>query len=61
MFAHKRYPVAVDALAELGAALSGGLGGVLGRTVFKSVGVSAQDWAIMRLLRDGCGGFEAVL
>jgi ornithine cyclodeaminase/alanine dehydrogenase-like protein (mu-crystallin family) len=37
-------------LTELGAALSAGMQRTGGRTVFKSVGVAMQDWAIAQLL-----------
>ncbi|MEU3766312.1 ornithine cyclodeaminase family protein [Amycolatopsis keratiniphila] len=39
-----------DDLIELGSALAGGVVKSGGRTVFKSVGVAAQDWAIADLL-----------
>ena len=39
-----------DDLTELGAALSTGITPTGGRTVFKSVGVAMQDWAIAHLL-----------
>ncbi|SDZ42228.1 ornithine cyclodeaminase [Amycolatopsis xylanica] len=41
-----------DSLVELGSALTDPPG-VGGRTVFKSVGVAAQDWALARLLAQG--------
>jgi ornithine cyclodeaminase len=41
-------------LIELGAALSSGTPQTGGRTVFKSVGVAMQDWAIARLLAQRC-------
>ncbi|MFD8500616.1 ornithine cyclodeaminase family protein [Amycolatopsis sp. NPDC059657] len=41
-----------DSLVELGSALAEPPG-VGGRTVFKSVGVAAQDWALARLLAQG--------
>jgi ornithine cyclodeaminase/alanine dehydrogenase-like protein (mu-crystallin family) len=45
-----------DDLTELGAALSTGLPPTGGRTVFKSVGVAMQDWAIAHLLAQRCLG-----
>ncbi|WP_394361146.1 ornithine cyclodeaminase family protein [Amycolatopsis sp. SB7-3] len=41
-----------DDLIELGTALTDGVVKSGGRTVFKSVGVAMQDWAIARLLAD---------
>ncbi len=41
-------------LIELSAALGGGVPRRSGRTVFKSVGVAVQDWAIARLLAQKC-------
>jgi ornithine cyclodeaminase/alanine dehydrogenase-like protein (mu-crystallin family) len=41
-------------LIELSTALSGGVPQVGGRTVFKSVGVAMQDWAIAHLLAERC-------
>ncbi|MEQ3550227.1 ornithine cyclodeaminase family protein [Pseudonocardia nematodicida] len=41
-----------DRLVELGPALADGIGPRTGRTVFKSVGVALQDWAIARILAD---------
>ncbi|MPZ00012.1 MAG: ornithine cyclodeaminase family protein [Actinophytocola sp.] len=41
-----------DALTELGHALTAGQGDFGKRTVFKSVGIAIQDWAIARLLAD---------
>ncbi|MFC3454899.1 ornithine cyclodeaminase family protein [Amycolatopsis speibonae] len=43
-----------DDLIELGAALAEGTGERAGRTVFKSVGVAMQDWAIASLLAQSC-------
>ena len=43
-----------DDLTELGAALSTGMPQTGGRTVFKSVGVAMQDWAIAHLLAQRC-------
>jgi ornithine cyclodeaminase/alanine dehydrogenase-like protein (mu-crystallin family) len=43
-----------DDLTELGAALSTGIPPTHGRTVFKSVGVAMQDWAIAHLLAQRC-------
>jgi ornithine cyclodeaminase/alanine dehydrogenase-like protein (mu-crystallin family) len=39
-----------DDLVELGSALRRGAGSVRDRTVFKTVGIAAQDWAIARVL-----------
>ncbi|MEV7548297.1 ornithine cyclodeaminase family protein [Amycolatopsis sp. NPDC089917] len=41
-----------DDLVELGDALATGMGARAGRTVFKSVGVAMQDWAIANLLAE---------
>ncbi|MGW1051264.1 ornithine cyclodeaminase family protein [Streptomyces sp. CG4] len=41
-----------DDLTELGTALTSAPGGHGRRTVFKSVGVAMQDWAVARLLAD---------
>ena len=48
-----QYGVVVDPeadLIELGSALRNGISDRKRRTVFKTVGVAAQDWAIARLL-----------
>jgi ornithine cyclodeaminase len=41
-----------DALTELGHALTADQAGYSKRTVFKTVGIAIQDWAIARLLAD---------
>lgn len=41
-----------DTLTELGTALTSGTTGYGKRTVFKTVGIALQDWAIARLLAD---------
>ena len=43
-----------DDLIELGCALRKGVSDHKQRTVFKTVGVAAQDWAIARLLATKC-------
>lgn len=45
-------------LIELSAALNGGVPQTGGRTVFKSVGVAVQDWAIAHLLAQKCPAFS---
>ncbi|MFI9450634.1 ornithine cyclodeaminase family protein [Amycolatopsis sp. NPDC052450] len=45
-----------DDLIELGTALTDGIPKRVGRTVFKSVGVAMQDWAIADLLARACLG-----
>jgi ornithine cyclodeaminase len=42
--------IAADDLTELGPALRDGLPARSGRTVFKTVGVAVQDWAVAALL-----------
>ncbi|MEU6786764.1 hypothetical protein ABZ912_46865 [Nonomuraea angiospora] len=51
---HARHLIADD-LIELGPALAGGVPPAsAGRTVFKTVGVALQDWAIAHLLAQRC-------
>ncbi|MBE1583391.1 hypothetical protein ACFPOI_31700 [Nonomuraea angiospora] len=47
-------PAIGDHLIGLGAALAGGVPPSGGRTVFKTVGVALQDWAIAQLLAQRC-------
>lgn len=49
----------VDTLTPLGRALTGDIGSAK-RAVFKSVGIAAQDWAVMHVLSEAIGGSAAL-